>query len=368
MNWSYANSPDPEISIAWKDEFWPTNNYSDIADRAIWNIGEFWDFDDIQVCQKTAARITKEQHFVLAINVMVNQVCNGGFTQALFNSYGQISEEAIEGFTYFGLHKFADLIEQALDRFGVRPVPQNRGERIQRLRVLSGLVVDPSDDRFDGEICQNVAPLWDDLNDRFFQLLRDGSGDLCCRDGLYKPLAHSIYDHRDRFFLKQGSPVVAPQRNAHDDAIETLRNFMEIEGSEASIAAAYSKLYVDVTGLRLTDKPIYCSSLQGLGNSDFDWDLEGSFILPHKNGYRKVAFRTSLNAYLIHVEDMRLEANSSVKSAPHAYSPIKRRVSLDLTLEKSVPDAVKLRNAKKAFSRDASFAKRILNRLESLIP
>ncbi len=58
---------------------------------------------------------------------------NGGIAQFLFNSAGDGAEEAVEGFREFGFAELADVLEQAFDSIGPRPVPDGRDERYEWL-------------------------------------------------------------------------------------------------------------------------------------------------------------------------------------------------------------------------------------------
>ena len=205
MQWSYLPNPDPELSLTWRKDLWPPRNWGDISDRAIGALGNLWEFDDPQACTKILSRFTQEQHMLLAITVLVNQVCNGGFSQAFVNSYGEMAEEALMGFDMFGLAPFGAIFDEAYNRFGIRPIPQDRYARIERLKLISNADINAAmaglPARREGAVViQATAHLWTDLENKFFDLLRDGTGKLACRDGLYRPLAAWIHNHQDRFF------------------------------------------------------------------------------------------------------------------------------------------------------------------------
>lgn len=136
MTWATSDHPNPEVSLVWSDEFWPPKEWYEMTELALGKTGEQWDFDDLEADQAFAKKLTKEQLLLWAVCNVDGQICNGGFSQALFNSYGQLAEEAIPGLRLFGLDEFADLVDQAWNEFGIRPIPRDREVRIERLEQI----------------------------------------------------------------------------------------------------------------------------------------------------------------------------------------------------------------------------------------
>ena len=185
--WRCAPKPDPKISNYWRDEYWPPSDWEDIIDLALGKIETLWIFDRPWSYRMLARRITKEQLYLWAVLNISGQVCNGGFYQALFNSYGELAEESIAGLRMFGLSRHAEIFDEAFNAFGIRPIPRNGDKRLDRL--------------FSKE-CEYWKAQWDDLETEYFKLLEAKSpyGD-GCYDAFNGPIAEWIYDHRDRFFI-----------------------------------------------------------------------------------------------------------------------------------------------------------------------
>lgn len=205
MNWSFAAKPNPEMSAAWSDEFWPPKEWYDLVEGAPGRAGMLWKWDDPKNAKTLARKMTEEQLLLWAVNNVVGQICNGGFSQALYNSYGELAEEAILGLRKFGLERHADIIDEAWNVFGVRPVPRDREARIKRLERLSRLEKLPS---FISAFIQHASAIftqtskgWYDMETEFFCLLHEKTDSKGYNAAYYRPLAEWIYAHRDRFFI-----------------------------------------------------------------------------------------------------------------------------------------------------------------------
>ena len=207
MNWSFSRNPNHQLSTTWKDEYWPCKEWYDLTEHATEKIELFWHWDDLRRAKKTTRMLTEEQFLLWAVNNIVGQICNGGFTQALYNSYGELAEEAVLGLRKFELDPFAYIVEQAWDVFGLRPIPRDCDERIARLEMLSELDNDVSQSEsfiaHYGAVKRGSSERFDELESEFFQRLNSDPHDAGYNAAYYRPLSEWIHRHRERFFVDE---------------------------------------------------------------------------------------------------------------------------------------------------------------------
>lgn len=111
------------------------------------------------------------QH-LLAAHWCQSEVCNGGFDQFFENSTGVLAPEAEVGFRAIGLDQVADLVVEAMNRFGV-PYPRDHDER---LLAMEAIQCDNSDDE-ESDDFDDLGRRFADLDDRFYDLLPDSEFD-----------------------------------------------------------------------------------------------------------------------------------------------------------------------------------------------
>ena len=78
-------------------------------------------------------------------------VNNGGFDQFFFNTYGGMASEASAALRAIGASQMAEIVDEAIARFGPGWVPQDRDARLTRLLALTedeGVSFDDLDRRF----------------------------------------------------------------------------------------------------------------------------------------------------------------------------------------------------------------------------
>ena len=205
IEWQHASEPDSEISLPWRDEFWPTTEWYDILDLALGKVGELWQFDNPKADKKLASRMTKEQFLLWAVLNVDGQVCNGGFIQVFSNSYGELAEESITGLRTIGLIRQAEIYDEAFTLFGARPVPRNRETRIKRLNKLANL--GKGDLKLLSSIERTVAVYrainhrWRSLETEYYALSSAKAHGVGHDPAFNQPIAEWIYKHRDRFFI-----------------------------------------------------------------------------------------------------------------------------------------------------------------------
>jgi hypothetical protein len=224
MTWIHAALPDAALSKCWSDVAWPkpdTQAWYDFPYLALGRTPADWDFDDIALARQCAPRMTREQLLLLAVLNVDGQICNGGVSQMLYNSYGQLAEEAVEGYRLFGFARMADLVDEALTLFGPRPTPRERSARIARLEEISAPETDapstsvenlpqnirgsPRSDphTLEGvfEIFRATRARWEAIETEYYGIQRAETHGPGYNAAFWRPLAEWIADHRDRFFV-----------------------------------------------------------------------------------------------------------------------------------------------------------------------
>lgn len=134
------------------------------------------------------------------------EILNGGFCQFLFNSSGELAEEAVRGFLDFGLNEIYQLSDEVLSNFG-RPISKDRLKQInmlfERFDMKKTVFRDQGevDDRgwSSPNIFEMSAPFFDPFDNRFYQIMKK-SGDGLGYLGFYVPVCNFVNDHRDIFF------------------------------------------------------------------------------------------------------------------------------------------------------------------------
>lgn len=148
--------------------------------------------------------MTPVQMALWAIANADGQICNGGFSQFFYNSYGELAHEALGGFEMLGLTKFADILREAYAVFPGRRIPKGREERVA---ILEALTLD-SDDNNEAvaarlqaasngighafAIFKGTEDLWDELETRYYALIHQDIGIPGYNPAFYKPLCEGI--------------------------------------------------------------------------------------------------------------------------------------------------------------------------------
>jgi hypothetical protein len=120
---------------------------------------------------RTYARLPTRVGHLLAAHWCWSEVCNGGFHQFFHNSTGVLAPEALAGFRAIGMTEWADLLAQAMARFGTT-YPRDRAARAALLpRPVPGQrrrqwdPFDALDDRF----FEPREPTWNQAADAYAQ-------------------------------------------------------------------------------------------------------------------------------------------------------------------------------------------------------
>ncbi|KAF0246978.1 MAG: hypothetical protein FD180_201 [Planctomycetota bacterium] len=104
--------------------------------------------------------LTPGQRSLYSIYWCVYEVCNGGFRQFFGNPTGVVAHEAVIGFRAVGSLQLASVVETAIAKFG--PIfPADEGRRWDAMKRMPL----KKDERIGG---------FDDLDDRFYEVLADG--------------------------------------------------------------------------------------------------------------------------------------------------------------------------------------------------
>jgi hypothetical protein len=113
----------------------------------VWWTGNIYDGE--AEYEKSLARFSKEQRFLLAVNWYVTEVNNGGHEQFYYNSTGIVWKDALAGFREMGLDEAAAILEESAERLGGNP-SLDRERRWEQMDAHE--------------------PTFDDLDDRFYDL------------------------------------------------------------------------------------------------------------------------------------------------------------------------------------------------------
>lgn len=201
----FANQPHPDFSMVWKDADYPPKSWYDIPETATDRISARWQYDDIEVAHELAKLITKEQFQLFAVNNIVGQICNGGFSQALYNSYGELAEDAVAGLEMCGHTELSRIVDGAFDHFGERPIPRSREQRIARLEDLAKL---DEEARNTTEFVKHAAAVfigtsekWEAAEDEFYSLLHAKTHGNGYNAAFFQPLAEWIFMNKERLYI-----------------------------------------------------------------------------------------------------------------------------------------------------------------------
>lgn len=204
MRWHYSKLPNPEISQPWSNELWPPSEWYEMPELSFGRVRTLWRYEDPVTARTLVTKMTEEQLSLWAVYNMIGQVCNGGFSQALYNSYGELSEEAVSGLRMFGFDRHAQIFDEAWNAFGIRPIPRHRQKRIAHLESLANVEPMSVQSSFIGhatEVFNGTSTLWEYLEKELFSLLGAKTHGDGYHAAFYNPLAEWINQNRNRFFI-----------------------------------------------------------------------------------------------------------------------------------------------------------------------
>ncbi len=191
---------------------WGGNLY-DFVGYAVDKIQEAWRWDEPEEAERLTAAITPSQLALWAVLNADGQVCNGGFSQFFYNSYGELAEEALQGFRLLGMPEYAAIFEQAYDAFGTRPIPKDREQRITMLDAMAEDEPDEDDDAAPADpdvpqmlahystIAKGTEEKWDALETEYYALIHRKGVPGGYNAAFFLPLAQYIEAHPQEFFL-----------------------------------------------------------------------------------------------------------------------------------------------------------------------
>jgi hypothetical protein len=181
---------------------------STYLDRATDMIGSHWEWDDPAIATAIAKRCHPWQIELLAVKAAHGELLNGGFTQFLTNSYGELAEEAATGFGHFELYEIHNLFNEVLSHFP-RPISKDRVCRINMLHQRFDIekeVFDSVDEWFERQrqvpmnVDEMAAPILDPFVDRYYSLINLSDSDLSGRLRFEVPLCLFVDRHRNIFW------------------------------------------------------------------------------------------------------------------------------------------------------------------------
>ena len=190
------------------DSQWDGRLY-EFVDYVVEKVEEAWEWDNPTVASHLTATLTPSQLALWAVLNANGQICNGGFSQFFFNSYGELAEEALQGFRLLRMEAYAEILEQAYAMFQYRPIPKDREQRIGALADMADAIDAGVEECADDEeidlycsLAQTLGPQWDELESRYYALIhREGvSGGY--NAAFYRPLVDFIEMHQVDFFCR----------------------------------------------------------------------------------------------------------------------------------------------------------------------
>jgi hypothetical protein len=91
---------------------------------------------DLVERERTLDALSPPQWRVMLVHLLDAEVCNGGFSQYFFNSWGDYAAETAAALHHLGASRMASLLESAMAEFGPDGPPRDRDVRATRVREL----------------------------------------------------------------------------------------------------------------------------------------------------------------------------------------------------------------------------------------
>lgn len=107
--------------------------------------------------EKGVNSLTQKERYVYAIDGMLTEVNNGGFSQFFFNSTGELAYELVAALEEIGSTKFKSIASKAIDIFGEIPC-LDEDSRCSHLEKITK---------------DNELQLWDECDDEFYDCDED---------------------------------------------------------------------------------------------------------------------------------------------------------------------------------------------------
>jgi hypothetical protein len=185
------------------DENATSLQFHEYLDCAVGYLDSHWVPDDPSAAAEMGEKCHPFQIQLYAMKAAHAGIVNGGFFQFLFNSSGELAEEAVQGFQNFGLPNVHQLLNEVFSCFE-RPISK---ERLKRINMLFEHF-DPKKRAFcdvgevfalrseSPNIYEMSASFFDPFDDRFYEYVDTRNHDL----GFYAPACRFVSDHREIFF------------------------------------------------------------------------------------------------------------------------------------------------------------------------
>lgn len=189
-------------------------NLYDLVEYAASRLCEAWRWDNPARAAELTQQATPELLALWAILNVDGQVCNGGFNQLFYNSYGELAEQALQGFALFGMHDYVRILEQAYAIFPERPITANRAQRIELLEAMTydGDGEPPASIKsarqplaYFSALAQSNRERWDALETEYYGLIDKKIAVPGYNSAFYLPLCVFIAEHQEAFFQIPGA-------------------------------------------------------------------------------------------------------------------------------------------------------------------
>jgi Domain of unknown function (DUF4375) len=185
------------------DENATSRQFHQYLDCAAGYLHRHWVLDDPSAAAELGEKCHPFQIQLYAMKAAHAEIVNGGICQFLFNSSGELAEEAVQGFQNFGLANVHQLLNEVFCYFE-RPISK---ERLKRINMLFERF-DPKTRAFRdvGEVLalgwespnifEMSASFFDPFDSRFYESIDTRGHDR----GFYVPTCRFVNDHREIFF------------------------------------------------------------------------------------------------------------------------------------------------------------------------
>ena len=185
------------------DENATSRQFYKYLDCAVGYLHRHWVPDDPFAAAELGEKCHPLQIQLFAMKAAHGEILNGGFCQFLFNSSGELAEEAVQGFQTFGFAEVTELLNEVFSHFE-RPISKNRLKRINMLferfdvekSVFRDIHAVFARDKQLPNIFEMAAPFFEPFDSRYYKSIdtRDHDRDFCV------PACRFLNDHREIFF------------------------------------------------------------------------------------------------------------------------------------------------------------------------
>jgi Domain of unknown function (DUF4375) len=121
----------------------PSSEASLVGDvlQVIWKHADV--YSDESTFLRSVEPATRGQLGIYAVTWYISEVANGGHHQFFGNSTGMVWQQALDGFTMLGAHKYKEILQQAITLFPNAKPSTDRQRRYEQLDAIEKAEFDP---------------------------------------------------------------------------------------------------------------------------------------------------------------------------------------------------------------------------------